>query len=389
MSEKVMLVLIGGRSAVPTVAGVLQFLDEVDKIKFILCKGGQYLQYQKNVETVIKQNRQDLIFNNETDVITVDPNKFDEVYMATKKLCQDVKQIKYVNLTSVPQTMAISVYSYVQEKFKDVLVFSVNTDQSQIIPLVFGRQPLSFNKRLTVENYVAMYGLNIFRRQLVCERYIENTAQYIVDNLEIARKILYVIRKNSGDADTIKTAPKGFNINETEFTKLGVSISDLEGFLQKLESLSLLSKLQKLNGNIKFRIETKENYSFIAGGWLEVFVYSSAKLCKFDSVEIGVTIDNYRGEIDVFCLNSANAMICECKTGGKLKSKDLYDLVSKADKLGSNYCVKIFITSEYDIDEEFINTAKNNKVVVVSGDKLMNITEILTKEMQDPTYLRR
>ncbi|MFM6006449.1 MAG: Card1-like endonuclease domain-containing protein, partial [Sphaerospermopsis kisseleviana] len=136
-------------------------------------------------------------------------------------------------------------------------------------------------------------------------------------------------------------------------------------------------------------IETKENYSFIAGGWLEVFVYSSAKLCKFDSVEIGVTIDNYRGEIDVFCLNSANAMICECKTGGKLKSKDLYDLVSKADKLGSNYCVKIFITSEYDIDEEFINTAKNNKVVVVSGDKLMNITEILTKEMQDPTYLRR
>ncbi|MFM6158140.1 MAG: Card1-like endonuclease domain-containing protein, partial [Sphaerospermopsis kisseleviana] len=325
MSEKVMLVLIGGRSAVPTVAGVLQFLDEVDKIKFILCKGGQYLQYQKNVETVIKQNRQDLIFNNETDVITVDPNKFDEVYMATKKLCQDVKQIKYVNLTSVPQTMAISVYSYVQEKFKDVLVFSVNTDQSQIIPLVFGRQPLSFNKRLTVENYVAMYGLNIFRRQLVCERYIENTAQYIVDNLEIARKILYVIRKNSGDADTIKTAPKGFNINETEFTKLGVSISDLEGFLQKLESLSLLSKLQKLNGNIKFRIETKENYSFIAGGWLEVFVYSSAKLCKFDSVEIGVTIDNYRGEIDVFCLNSANAMICECKTGGKLKSKDLYD----------------------------------------------------------------
>jgi len=384
-----MLVLIGGRSAVPTVAGVLQFLDEVDKIKFILCKGGQYLQYQKNVETVIKQKRQDLIFNNETDVITVDPNKFDEVYVAIRKLCQDVKQIKYVNLTSVPQTMAISVYSYVQEKFKDVLVFSVNTDQSQIIPLIFGRQPLPFNKRLTVENYVAMYGFNIFRRQLVGEEYIENTAQYIVENIEIARKILYIIRKNSGDADTIKTAPKGFNIDETDFTKLGISNSDVEGFLQKLESLSLLNKLQKFNGNIKFRIETKENYSFIAGGWLEVFVYSSAKLCKFDSVEIGVTIDNYRGEIDVFCLNSANAMICECKTGGKLKSKDLYDLVSKADKLGSNYCVKIFITSEYDIDEEFMNTAKNNRVVVVSGDKLMNITDILTKEMQDPTYLRR
>ena len=47
MSEKVMLVLIGGRSAVPPVAGVLQFLDDIDKIKFLICQGEQFLQYQK------------------------------------------------------------------------------------------------------------------------------------------------------------------------------------------------------------------------------------------------------------------------------------------------------------------------------------------------------
>ena len=65
MSEKVMLVLIGGRSAVPPVAGVLQFLNDIDKIKFLLCqdKEEQYLQYKKSVENVIKQKRQDLVFN--------------------------------------------------------------------------------------------------------------------------------------------------------------------------------------------------------------------------------------------------------------------------------------------------------------------------------------
>ncbi|BAZ51314.1 hypothetical protein NIES4103_39630 [Nostoc sp. NIES-4103] len=49
MSERVMLVLIGGRSAVPAIAGVLQFLDHLDRVKFLLCNGEQYLQYQKNV----------------------------------------------------------------------------------------------------------------------------------------------------------------------------------------------------------------------------------------------------------------------------------------------------------------------------------------------------
>ncbi|MFM6158992.1 MAG: hypothetical protein ACKPE3_39425, partial [Sphaerospermopsis kisseleviana] len=130
MSEKVMLVLIGGRSAVPPVAGVLQFLDDIDKIKFLICQGEQFLQYQKNVENLIKQKRPNLLFNKETDLISVDPSKFDDVYIAVEKLCQDVDTLKYVNLTSAPQTMAISVYSYVQEKYKDVLIFSINTNQS-------------------------------------------------------------------------------------------------------------------------------------------------------------------------------------------------------------------------------------------------------------------
>jgi hypothetical protein len=48
----------------------------------------------------------------------------------------------------------------------------------------------------------------------------------------------------------------------------------------------------------------------------------------------------------------------------------------------------LFITSEYELDEKFINQAKNKKVVVVSGKELINLTDILSKQMQDPTYQR-
>ncbi len=388
MSERVMLVLIGGRSGVPAIAGVLQFLDQVDRIKFLLCIEEQYLQFQNNIEKVIKQERKNLVCDYETDLISVDPNKFDEVYIAVQKLCQGVEQLKYVNLSTVPQSMAFSVYSYVQEKYKDVLVFTVNTDQSQIIPLVFGKQPVAFNKQLTVENYVAMYGFNIFKKKLCQESNIEIIARYIVENIEISRKIISVIRSNAGSGNSIK-APRGFKIHVEDFTKLKILNSELETFFKKLEVYSIIHKFETLNNIIKFRIETKENYAFLAGDWLEVFVYSSAKQCSFDSVEMGVEIDNYRGEIDVFCLNSANAMICECKTGGKLDADDLSVLSSKAEKLGGNYCVKLFITSEGDVGKEFLNKARNNRVVVVSGNELIRMTNILAKEMQSPTYPRR
>jgi hypothetical protein len=388
MSQKVMLVLIGGRSAVPPVAGVLQFLNDIDKIKFLLCqdKKDQFLQYKKSVENVIKQKRQDLIFN-ESDVISVNPNNFDEVYLAVERLCQDVENLKYVNLTSVPQTMAISVYRYVQEKYKDVLAFSVNTNQSQIIPLVFGKQPVPFNRRLTVENYINMYGFNIFQKNQKYEKNndLEDLVQYIVDNIKPSVLILSLIRSLAGE--DIKP-PKKLKISEKELSKLQLSSEHLESFFRNLEYFSIINNLEISNTGISFRLETKEYYAFIKGEWLEIFAYYAAKKCNFDSVEIGVHIDNYRGEIDVFCLNNANAMICECKTGKKLDSNDLSILSSKAGELGKDYCVKLFITSEYELDEKFINQAKNKKVVVVSGKELINLTDILSKQMQDPTYQR-
>ncbi len=393
MSERVMLVLIGGRSAVPAIAGALQFLDKVDRVKFLLCDGDQYPSLQENVEKVLKQEQGNLICNQNTDVRIVNPNKFDDVCKAVDELCQGVKHLKYVNLTTVPQAMAISVYSYVLKEYKDALVFSVNTDLSQIIPLVFGSKSTPFNKPLTVANYIAMYGFNIFKKNKG-KSYADSLAQnfvslakYFANKVEISSRILSIIRSEAGGGDSIK-APKGLNINVNKFKQLPVSESKPDTFFEMLKTDKIIRNLEQSKEEIKFIIETKEDYAFLAGDWLELYVYLSAIKCKFDSVEMGVELDNYKGEVDVFCLNNANAMICECKTGG-FKSEDLPKLNSKAEKLGGNYCIKLFITSDIQVSDEFLNQAKNNKIVVVSGNQLSNLTDILKEQMQTPTYPRR
>jgi Holliday junction resolvase len=388
MSDCVMLVLIGGRSAIPVTAGALQFLNEVDRVKFLLCDGKDYPSFQENVEKVLKQERVDLLFDKTTDVKIVNPNKFDDVYTTLAELCKDVEELKlkYVNLTTAPQTMAFSVYSYVLEKYPDALVFSVNTDQSEITPLVFGKQPIDFNKKLSVKNYIALCGLNIHKQKSGYEESFESLTQYFVECLETSTKILYQIRRNAG-GDSI-TAPRTFTIKEQDLTKLAISEMQVETFFNKLREAEIIQRFEKSNPTISFRVETQDNYAFLAGDWLEFYVYISAKQCGFDSVEMGIELDNYRGEVDVFALNNTNAIICECKTG-KFDSNDLSRLSSKAEKLGGNYCVKLFITSETQVSNEHQNQAINYKVRLVSGNDLSNLTEILKKEMKAPTYPRR
>ncbi|WP_445177010.1 Card1-like endonuclease domain-containing protein [Microcoleus sp.] len=386
MSESVMLVLIGGRSAVPAIAGALQFLDKVDRVKFLLCDGNDYPTFQENVEKVLKQEQRNLRCDKNTDVKIVNPNKFDDVYKAVDELCKGVKDLKYVNLTTAPQIMAFSVYSYVLKEYKEALVFNVNTDISQINPLVFGKEPTSFNKPLSVENYLAMYGLNIFKKN-TGKNEADSVAQYFGKKVNISSQILSIIRSDAKGADSIK-APRGFNLTRDKFKKLEVLDNDLETFFEMLAKAEIIQNLQQSEREIKFKIQTNENYAFLAGEWLELYVYLSASECKFDSVEMGVELDNYNGQLDVFCLNNANAMICECKTGG-FKSENLSKLNSQAEKLGGNYCVKLFITSDVKVSEKFLNKAKNDKIVVVSGDKFSDLTNILKKEMEKPTYPRR
>ncbi|MFM7372915.1 MAG: hypothetical protein ACKO2Z_35060, partial [Sphaerospermopsis kisseleviana] len=166
--------------------------------------------------------------------------------------------------------MAISVYSYVQEKYKDVLIFSINTNQSQIIPLVFGKQPVAFNQRLTVKDYVTMYGFNIFQKndQYESSSYLEELVKYIVDNIESSIAILSLIRSIAGE--DIKP-PKGLKISEKELSKLDISSEILESFLRKLEKFSIIKNLEISITGIKFKLETKEEYAFLKGDWLEIF----------------------------------------------------------------------------------------------------------------------
>ena len=388
MSEQVMLLLVGGRSATATVMGALQFINEVDHVKFLLCehKDNLYFTFQENIIKLLRASNPDLLCDAAHDVKTVDSNDFDRVTTAVTQLCSDDVNLRYVNLTSVPQSMSFAVYNYLRQKHPQALPFSVYTHSSQLIPLVPGKKTQSLTKKLTVDDYVTACDTAVFQykfdiNQLSCtpeQAWI--LAQFFAENIAQMDKLLAIIRRAG---ETIKT-PKTIHIPKSTKT---VGTTELRQFLQQLYEANLISRFTEQEKQFSYRIETRHDHSFLYGDWLEYYVYLKAKKANFDSVKMSVELKDYKGEIDLFVIHNANALIGECKTG-RYSTNDLARLESKAVKLGGNYCTRLFITTATDVSPEFCSQAKNRRIVVISGNELPQIGRKLKQEMDRPTYAR-
>lgn len=391
MSEKVFLALVGGRSATPTIMGALQFLEQFDRIKFLLCEhpNNLYAAFQANALRILKGQKKNLYCDEKFDVKVVDGNDFKKVYDTIKGLCDENTDLQFVNVTSAPQEMAFAVYLYIYNVNKDAMIFNVNTQKSQITPLVLKVEPIKLSHKLSVDDYITACETQIFKRKfniqgLSCnEEQAKTIVTFFVNHIETTHKFLSVIR---GQGQNIKT-PKTLSVKSTDFSKEKIACKETVEIFRILQENQLITNFTEDNSNYTFRIERQEDYAFLYGDWLEYYIYLEGKKIGFDSIEMSLELNDFKGEIDLFCVHHANALIGECKTG-KYAPDDLAVLESKAIRLGGNYCVRLFITTNQHVDEKFINQAKNRRIIVVSGNDLKNITTILKKQMNDPDFPR-
>ncbi|MCA9950723.1 MAG: DUF1887 family protein [Anaerolineales bacterium] len=395
MTEKVMLLLVGGRSATPALMGALQFIHEVNRVKFLLCehKDDQYLTFQKIIMRLLRVSQPDLLCDDVRDVKTVDGNNFDQVTTAVTQLCADISDLHFVNLTSVPQSMSFAVYHYLHDKHPQALPFSIYTHKSQLIPLASGKKTQRLTKKLTVDQYVTACDTAVFQYKFDVKRLSCTPEQAVAvagelaENIAQTDKLLAIIRKAG---ENIKT-PKTIHINKLNLSK-HVDNEDLRRFMQRLYEAGLISRFTEQDTRFSYRVETQHDHAFLYGDWLEYYVYLQAKEAGFDSVKMAVELKDFKGEIDLIAVHNANALICECKTG-KFSSTDLARLESKAIKLGGNYCVRLFISTAQKAEndpgfEKLCRQAANRRIVVVTGDDLPQIEKKLKREMEQPTYSR-
>jgi hypothetical protein len=172
---------------------------------------------------------------------------------------------------------------------------------------------------------------------------------------------------------------------------------------------------------VEYQVSDAECMKFLSGGWLEQYVYLAAHIkppgagALFDHMAYGLELQSNVAqkaaggakqatrEIDFIGLRQNAPLIASIKTVERFWQKAYLDeLVAVGNLLGGSYCTKLFVTDqpmpkgierkERDwpkAAQQFLAHAQDARVVVVTGETLGSIKQVLARQAIKPTDARK
>jgi len=289
----------------------------------------------------------------------------------------------YFNLTGSTKIMALAAYQAAKDY--GASAFYVDTANCRILPVVGTVKQALLN--LSIEQYLSAFGRIPkpsfdFQKLSFKQKVAEEVSCLLAENDQLVRDLLMLIRQSQG---------KGRR-------KIALE-SELLGMARRLVDLGAID-LQK--DNLGIEIRTNEDWNFFTGGWLEVYAWSEAQKqtdkegqpifqdCK---LSLKIPSDRAEKEIDVVALYQGQLILCSCKAEtNPFHTHTLDELSAVANLIGGRYCSRIFVTNalleQHKTKDEFLAQAKQREIVIVSGENLANIGEIIVKQALHPDYWR-
>jgi hypothetical protein len=383
-NNTIQVALVGGRQA-PNVIGALVLrpsrvelvasADESDKKTPVL------LDSLKGIES--------LSLPTQEEVKVVDAYSFEGTVAACRQVCERYpNHIIDFNLTGSTKVMAIAAYE-VARQYDNARAFYVDTGNSRILWLEGKGQKGSTSFELTIKQYLQTYGrqpepIFDFRILSLTKSQSLEAAQLLAETSPDSGRFLLKIKQKQGSGPRQVTY-KSPNSQEQDLIDRLIKI----GVVDSSESHS-------------FTIRSNEDWNFFTGGWIELYVWSEAKKQTdlkgnpfFPECELSLEIPSptAKREIDVACLYQAQLIHSSCKTDRRpFDAAYLDELRAVSSLVGGRFCSRVFITNgtfrDKDQEERFMAQAKQHEIVVVTGDKLSNVGEILKKQAVRPDYRR-
>ena len=379
--KKAFLVVTGGR-AVPNVLSLLWLQPHV--VRVILSEQGwEYQQAFEDIAHSIPGCHIDIIPN-------VDAYNFDICLKACRNACSPYPDREWewtFDITSAPKVTGIAAYEVAKEK--GISCWHVDAQRDRHVSLV---RPTEIDTtkffHLTLDDYMRAQhrtwaiarGPTLNYRDVV-KKWV-NTAKALVTSSE-AMELLKLLRDKK----------------PSDVVSLPVHFAS-SSLLQLARSEGLLEVNKSHDGSMMCRFLSEEAARFMGtGDWLEFYVWHEAinkGLADEFHCQWGCSIFDgpVKKELDLTLMYKAQLILAECKTEQHpydSKRGHLHKLQAKANVLGGSYVCKLFITNQQatgDSIQAFCQQAEQYKIVVVTGEKLPEIGQILEKEAMRPTYPR-
>lgn len=178
--------------------------------------------------------------------------------------------------------------------------------------------------------------------------------------------------------------------------------------LHELEELEIIVNVtwrsSGINARVQLQIADSEALAFLNGRWLEQYVFQEAQTVKLEAEplfddcahSVHFVIGGALRELDFMAVRRGRLMVGSCKTAKNPWDKQALDeLVAATKNLGDNYVIKLYITNQirptsgHRLERsfgEFAEQAQKARVVVITGDELLTLRDMLCKEAVTPSY---
>jgi hypothetical protein len=352
---------------------------------------------------------------------TVDAFDLDEVYTTCVQVVrEDYPHFDWIfNVTAATKIMSLGAYkaaTKLSNMGKSIRCWYIDTLHAKVVPLVgSGRDNQLF--AISLEDYATVYNCQMLpgtpgesQRKDCLENWLP-FAQFLVKHSHYIDVLKEIIKQIS---DQKKVPP----LKEAKSSMISLAVDGTQEILQEASKVKLLDVLDISDQAMKIKLSYTQ-YHFLNGQWLEVYVWgeamslenglAGAKLfsdCQWDRrIPDENNHNDDRNQIDAALIYNAQLLIVECKTGDEFfKTETIYKLNSIARSLGDRFVTKLLVTSIRDftkvpvldkktegVRDKLIDVktrARNDHIIPVMREDLMNIREILKKQAVNPDYPR-
>lgn len=287
------------------------------------------------------------------------------------------------NITCGTAIMSIGAYEAGREA--GASVWYLDTAR-RVVKTLAGTAPAGNLYHLSVTDYLAIYG-----RQAHTPGHSPKP-----ERLQLAGELARLPAAALDLRDSLRNASAD-RAHSRGFTLLNLSQSG-----QKLCRLAtdagMWQSQQVGSSSFKISAPASDVWTFFNGDWLELYVWQAARQAGcFDDVCYSVRIPGQYGEneIDLAATAAASLLIAECKTEEKpFNTETLDKLASIVAMLGGAYVLRMVILARpahngVQAFKAFQNQARERQVVIITGDQLVKLPQILQKEIARPSFAQR
>lgn len=290
------------------------------------------------------------------------------------------------NITCATTIMSIVAYEVGKARNADVWYF--DTAGRRVVVLA-GQPPQGNPYRLSVAAYLQIYN-----------RSAQSAAQPPNSWLELARQISESPDEAIVFRETLRNSGANTQFNGPRWLQSLNLTTTMFQWCKQAQTAGFIGQIRNNGGRYDLEQIHSEFWPFVDGRWLEIYAWDAAQCAGcFDDCCLAVQMPAQGGsapnQIDLAATHAASLLVAECKTEARpFRTEHLDQLRAITSMIGGSFVSALFISacSEQSANAQalaaFRDQARVRQIVVVTGDQLEGLPDILKREATRPTYPR-